>query len=125
MPSKLNPIAAGIRDARSHIAALRAALLSPALSPDELLACVPGLSDAAARLSSVEQLLRAEPATPIDAARDLKLLRSELKAAASLIEHGAEFHRGWARLLGAAAAGYTASGDAAPLAVHGSLAIDG
>jgi hypothetical protein len=122
---KLNPIAEGIREAREHIAALRTALLSPALSPDELLACIPGLSDAAARLSSVEQLLRAEPATPIDAARDLKLLKGELKATASLIQHGAEFHRGWARLLGAASAGYTASGDAAPLAVVGTLAIKG
>jgi hypothetical protein len=123
--SNANPLFAGINDARTNIAALRAALLLPALSPDDLIACVPGLSMAAARLSTVEQELRDQPAIPIDVARNLKSLKSELRAAAKLIEHGAEFHRGWARLLGSAAAGYTASGDAVPLAVQGTVALEG
>jgi hypothetical protein len=125
-PDSSSPASAGIRDARACIAALHSALLSPALSPDDLFACVPGLSEAASRLAAVERELVTQPAVPIDIARDLKSLKSELRATAKLIEHGAEFHRGWARLLGSAAGlGYTSSGDAAPLNARGTVALRG
>ena len=136
---------ATINDARASIAALRAALKKS--SPDQLMACFPALSQAAERLSAVEtELLRnsstAERDSPSgdqadsersitspedsgEITRALKSLKSDLRAAANLIEHGAAFYRGWARLLGAAAAGYTPSGEAAPLAAPGSVSVAG
>lgn len=87
--------------------------------------CLPGLSEAAGCLSAIEHQLRAQPAVSIDRVRELRSLKSELRAVRNLIEHGAAFHRGWARLLGAAAAGYTSLGEAAPLAARGSLAMEG
>jgi hypothetical protein len=87
--------------------------------------CVPGLSKAAASLSAIEQRLKAQPAVSLDHVRELKSLQADLLAVQKLIERGAAFHSGWARLLGAAAAGYTSSGEAAPLAARGSLAIQG
>jgi hypothetical protein len=69
--------------------------------------------------------LKAQPAVSLDHVRELKSLQADLLAVQKLIEHGAAFHSGWARLLGAAAAGYTSSGEAAPLAARGSLAIQG
>jgi hypothetical protein len=118
-----------IKAARSHVSALRSALLSPAQSPGELIGCVPGLSKAAACLGAVEHQLKAQPAVSIVVSivdvRELKSLKSELRAVRTLIEHGAAFHRGWARLLGAAAAGYTSSGEAAPLMARGSVAMEG
>ncbi len=118
-----------IRRARSHVAALRNALLSPAQSPGELMGCVPGLSQAAGCLSAIEHRLQAQPAmskvVSIGHVRELRSLQSDLRSVQELIEHGAAFHRGWARLLGAAAVGYTSSGEAAPLAARGSLAMEG
>src|SRR5271156_6097409 len=100
-----------IRCARSRVTALRSALLSPSQSPAELMDCVPGLSKAATCLSAIEQRLKAQPAAAkvvsIHHVRGLKSLQAELRAVQKLIEHGSAFHRGWARLLGAAAAGYT------------------
>ena len=104
---------------------MRSALLSPAQSPGDLMDCVPGLSTAAGCLSAIEHQLQARPAVSIDRVRELRSLQAELRAVQKLIEHGAAFHRGWARLLGAAAAGYTSSGEAAPLAARGSLAMEG
>jgi hypothetical protein len=137
MPSKHSvvttiPAAAGIQEARIFVASLRDALLAPAQSPEGLVALLPGLSQAAAGMHLVEHELRADPSVPvtlprvdsINVIRDLKSLKSELRAAANLIRHGAEFHRGWARLLGSAAAGYTSSGEAAPLAARGTVAIE-
>lgn len=86
---------------------------------------MPGLSKAAGSLGAIEHQLKAQPAVSIDDVRDLKSLKGELRAVATLIEHGAAFHRGWARLLGAAAAGYTSSGEAAPLTARGGLAMEG
>ena len=130
-----NPNSAGVQfsddigAARSHVAALGGALLSPAQAPAELIGCVPGLSQAAACLGAIEHHLKAQPAVSVVVSivdvRELKSLKAELRAVATLIEHGAAFHRGWARLLGAAAAGYTSSGEAAPLTARGSVAMEG
>jgi hypothetical protein len=144
-PSNHSDSLATIHDVRASVAALRAALKKP--SPDQLLACLPALSEAAERLSAIEaELLRngrtttpggssgdqpdSEPASTwradsVEIARALKSLKSDLRAAVNLIEHGAAFYRGWARLLGAAASGYTPSGEAAPLAAPGSVSVAG
>ncbi len=148
-PSNRSDSLAAINDARASVAALRAALKKP--SPDQLVACLPALSEAGGRLRAVEiellrntgttkpdgsffsengcqsapEQLRGSPPDSGEIARALKSLKSDLRAAAKLIEHGATFYRGWARLLGAAAAGYTPSGEAALLAVPGSVSVEG
>ena len=114
-----------IKDVRNRVAALRTALLSPAPSPDQIIGCVPELTKAASGLTAIERRSPAHPAVSIRDLRELSSLKTELRAAAKLIEHGAAFHRGWARLLGAAVAGYTPSGEAAPLITRGSLAMEG
>jgi len=116
-----------IREARSHIAALRTAMLSGPQSPERIVGCAPGLSKAILCLRAIEQQLppNAAKVDDADALRSLYSLKAELRAVGKLLEHGAAFHRGWARLLGAAAAGYTPSGEATPLTVRGSVAMEG
>jgi len=52
-------------------------------------------------------------------------LRTEVLRAARLFESLAAFYRGWERILGAMSAGYTASGDAAPVARQGRFYCQG
>jgi hypothetical protein len=144
-PSNHSDSLATINDARASIAALRAALKKP--SPDQIMGCLPALSEAAERLSAIEtellrnsrpaqpdrcsgdqadsELLSTSPPDSGEITRALKSLKSDLRAAVNLIEHGAAFYRGWARLLGAASAGYTPSGEAVPLAAPGSVSVAG
>jgi hypothetical protein len=103
----------GIRNARQHIEALRTALVSPLL--EEIERCLPGLEEAARSLTTAEAELRASGTHRPTIAHELKALSHEVKLASRLIEHGAAFHSGWAKLLGAAAAGYMPTGEAAPI----------
>ena len=132
-----------INDARATVADVRAALIEP--SPDRLFACLPALEEAARRLGVVESIVENDVENTVEnifentvenswpaeirdsgeVACALKALKSELRGVSKLIEQGAVFYRGWARLLGAAAAGYTPSGEAAPLVARGSVALDG
>jgi hypothetical protein len=48
-------------------------------------------------------------------------LRSEVQRAARLLQNLAGFYRGWERILGAMTAGYTASGEPAPVTRLGRL----
>ena len=102
-------------NARRQVEALRLALLTP--SPEEVWLCLPGLEEAVRCLTATEQ---ESPNTA-----ELRALKSDLRIVTRLIEHGAALHQGWARLLGAVTAGYTATGDAAPVAAFGSLSIVG
>ncbi|HUA82538.1 MAG TPA: hypothetical protein VMB85_01670 [Bryobacteraceae bacterium] len=111
-----------LKTARNHVASLRQALLTP--SPEEIERCLPGLAEAAACLGRIEQSLRAAPPQP-ELAGELKALQRDLKMVARMIEHSANFYRGWASLLGAAAGGYTHSGRAAELPVAATLAVQG
>ena len=106
MPSRISK-------ARRHVEALRAALLCP--GPEEIERCLPGLEEAARSLAAAETELSASGAARPILARELRALSHELKLASRLIEHGAAFHSGWAKLLGAAAAGYMPTGEAAPI----------
>ena len=112
-----------LQEVRAKISALREALLQP--SPDGLIESIPGLSQAAEFMAIIERQVRVQPAVSIDLVRELKSLKMELCSAAQLIQHGFELHRGWARLLGAAASGYTAAGEAAQLNPPRSLALEG
>jgi hypothetical protein len=96
--------------ALESVAALRDALLSP--TPESIEACLPGLVQAAASISA-------------DDPKSLYALKDELRIVRNLIEHGEKLNRGLARLLGAKMAGYTATGDAGPLAATGTISITG
>jgi hypothetical protein len=52
-------------------------------------------------------------------------LRSEVLRAARLLQSMASFYHGWERILGAMTAGYTASGDPAPVTRQGRLCFRG
>ncbi|HLW75445.1 MAG TPA: hypothetical protein VKS01_00650 [Bryobacteraceae bacterium] len=108
--------------ARAHVAALRQALFTP--DPEAILACVPGLALAAECIHTVENRLRDQPSISIDELREWNALKADLKSVGRLIEHGARFYRGWARILGSAS-GYTASGEATALTPSGSIAMKG
>ncbi len=111
-----------LKIARNRIEQLRGALLSP--SPEEIERCLPGLVEAVACLGLVQQNLSGEGADP-ELSRELKTLRIELTAVSRLIEHGAAFYHGWAKLLGSATSGYTPTGDAAPISAAGTMWIRG
>jgi hypothetical protein len=53
------------------------------------------------------------------------MLHAEVRRVAGLIEGGAALQAGWAKVLAAAAGGYTAGGEAAPLTVRGRLSLEG
>lgn len=113
-----------IKDVRGAIADLRAVLTDPSPAPERIVGCVPALSEAAGRLNWIEGELRSSRENSPELSVALELLRQELRGVAKLIQHGAAFYRGWANVLGSAAAGYTPSGDAAPLNARGSVRIE-
>ncbi|HLH40754.1 MAG TPA: hypothetical protein VKX39_16510 [Bryobacteraceae bacterium] len=111
-----------LKIARHHVANLRQALLSP--SPEEIERCLPGLAEAAVCLGQIEGALRGEAADPA-LAGELQALKRDLEMIGRMIRHSAAFYRGWANLLGAAAGGYTAKGQAAEISIAGAVAVRG
>jgi hypothetical protein len=115
-----------IRNARTRVLRLREALLSP--DPAEIGLCLEGLQEAVRDLQGLEaewQVLPAGEPAAEQARLELEALRRDLCAATRLIECGAAFHLGWARLLGAAAAGYTAQGSPGELTPARSVSLQG
>ncbi len=112
-----------VRNARTHVAALRTALLLP--SPEEIGRCVLALMEAVQCLGSVERELRERGGKHPELRSDLKALLNELRLVNQLIEHGAALCQGWATLLGAATAGYTPAGAAAPLTAPAAISVQG
>ena len=106
-----------------QVASLRLALLSP--TPEKIAECVPGLVEAAEQLASIERQLRERPDGDREFEGEIKLLKNELRLVARQIEQGAEFYRGWARLLGTAMSGYTPAGEAGPVSAAGSISLQG
>jgi hypothetical protein len=105
-----------ITSARRQVAGLRAALLAP--GAEELERCVPGLEQTIDSLRSITSVSQAH-------VTELRALKEELRSVAKLVESGAVFHRGWARLLGAATSGYTSQGEAAGLDVSFRMSVKG
>lgn len=94
---------------RERVAELRRALLGT--SPEAIEECLPGLAEAATRISSLDR-------------ESLAALQADLRQVKHLIEHGERLNRGLAALLGAWVSGYTASGKAAPISAAGSISIE-
>lgn len=109
--------------AQSHVQALRRALLSS--SPEEIEQCLPLLSEAAGCLTTIQRELALQPDQDPGFAGELKTLKQELRVVTKLIEHGAAFWQGWARLFGAATGGYTPSGEPRPVAAVGTVSLRG
>ena len=104
-----------IRAVRRRLAEVRFLLISP--SPDEVNRCVPLLEEAITRMQAIQ------PAP--ERTGELRALRFELGVVGRVAAGGAEFYHEWARMLAAAAAGYTAAGEPAPLTAAGSLSVRG
>lgn len=111
---------AQVKSARGRLAEVRAVLQSP--SPEELSRCIPLLDEAIACLEAMDPGQQPRKA---DLAQELGLLRFELGVVRRLIEGGAEFYQGWARILAMAAVGYTVTGEPAPLTAPGSVSVEG
>jgi hypothetical protein len=109
MPS--NNKTSEIQQARASIDALRLTLLSP--DPAELGGAIPGLEAALRDLEALSREIRQGASAPIGLHRELMLLKNDLRISGRLIEHGAAFWRGWAKLVGAGPS-YTQSGHSAP-----------
>lgn len=106
--------------ARGHVQKLRAALSAP--TPQAIEECLPGLMDAAECLKRVQSEIAQGGGH--DIAFELHSLKRDLAGAKRLIGQGAAFYRGWANTLGAAA-GYTASGEAAPISAARKISVRG
>ncbi len=112
------PLEASVRSVREEVATLRQALLRPDAAPLEQ--SLPGLEEAVRSLQDVATALAAgEAGMPVaDRLRlrdEVARLQADLQGVARLTSRGAEFWRGWARLLGLDAtvdASYTPRGAA-------------
>ena len=79
-----------------------------------------------AELEGVTQRLRLfDPAPSPEVAAELGALQADLRRAATLVQSGLALQHSWARVLGAAAGGYTADGEAAPLGAPRQLSVQG
>ena len=99
-----------MRAAREAIAA--------ASTPEEIGACLQPLEDVITCLSAIRS---AEQAPPL--AGGVEALRFELGVIGRLIAGGMAFYQDWGRILAAAEAGYTSSGDPPALTVPGSVSL--
>lgn len=116
-----------INAVRNHVAALRLALLS--CSPGEIERSLPGLVEAAGYLSQVEHELRSQPDRGTERhpglREDILALRHDLGMVGRLLQNGAAFYQGWARVLGAASGGYTPTGAAEPVQTPSAISMEG
>jgi hypothetical protein len=107
-----------LKQARNRIELLRLALVSP--EPEDLAAALPGLEEAVLSLAAVELEIRDGSSAPYEVRRELTLLKNDLRISAQLIEHGINFCRGWAKMLGAGP-GYTQTGMTANARAEGTV----
>src|SRR3954453_3379380 len=100
-----------VRGARRKLSQVRQILLTP--SPERLGDCGPVLEQAAELLGSLMESQRSGARIPF-LMDELQVLRRELAVVTALMQQAAGYYLGWAQMLGAATAGYTSRGDAAP-----------
>jgi len=111
-----------IKRARERIEALRLALLGS--SPEEIAAALPGLEEAAGCLEAVEREIRQGACAPYEVRREVQSFKNDLRINARLIEHGVEFCRVWAGMLGGGPA-YTPEGYSEPAERLATLSLRG
>lgn len=132
MPEKILPLNAKpggvlaecVAEARRDLARVRRLLAQPtsaAVADSAVL-----LENAANRLRDLEQgLRRGGGGRPPGLARELGELRRELARASEMLESAAALYLGWARLLFAAAGGYTARGEPAAQLAARRFSVEG
>jgi hypothetical protein len=113
---------AQVQRTRARVGEIRATLRSP--TAEEIGGCVPLLEEAIACLRAVEAAADDRERWG-EAALEMAGLQFELGVVGRLIEGGAAFYQGWARVLATAAAGYTPAGEPAALNAPGSVSVQG
>ena len=103
-----------VENVRMRLAEARALILSP--SPDGVMRSIPLLEQAVTCMQSLEPAPAMLP--------ELRALQFEIGVVARLVVRGAAYYRNWAKTL-AAAAGYTAAGEPAPLTAAHSVSVEG
>ena len=112
------------RLAAAHGEMTRACELLIVSSPEALDLCQNALERAVFELREFQPGGQSVSTDPT-AKRYARNLRSEVLRAARLLENLAHFYNGWERILGSMTAGYTASGDPAPVSRQGRLCFRG
>lgn len=110
-----------VRTARRHVAAARLALRSS--RPEDILPCLLLLEEAIVDMRALKEELGQHAAPPLELARELTELSQELTIVRRAVEHNLSVQLEWARILGTAAGGYTAAGEATPLKTLASSAV--
>ncbi len=112
-----------LQRAESELGAAHRQLMTP--TPEGLEAVCQALESAGAAMASVRTTLAEQPAQTLALREALLKLQSQARLLAALLDHAAQFHLGWARLLAASVAGYTESGQPAPLAPPPTISLRG
>lgn len=102
----------------------RACDLLIASSPETLDACQNALQSAVTELIEFKAQVKTGP-DDAGVRAIAQGVRAEVLRAARLLESLAAFYHGWERILGALTAGYTASGNPAPITRQGRLCFRG
>lgn len=112
------------RDARTSVREARRLLASPSAATTRESAL--HVETAISCLEALQSSLRARGgATPAGLAAELDELRKEIFHTTALLERAAAFYFSWARLLYAAACGYTANGEPAAPGPVSKLSVEG
>lgn len=112
-----------VADARRSLQEARRLLARPASGA--VSASAVHLENAANRLRDLERRLRrGGGGRQADLARELDGLRRDVARASEMLENAAALYMGWARLLFAAAGGYTASGEPARPASPARISVE-
>lgn len=102
-----------LRNARSHLKALRTAALRP--DPEALDEGHSELEQALLLLrSALQQIQNSGPGTSEELISEAAALRAELQRTARLLEEASRFYEGWLRWKATLAGGYGAQGQPAP-----------
>jgi hypothetical protein len=121
-----------LRQARARLSDVQR-VLAAASTPKEIGGCAPLLEEAILALQAIPSLpggpnhaVESEAVeTGAELAREFAELQFELGVVRRLIEGGADFYQGWARVLAAVLTGYTPSGEPAALTAQGSVSLEG
>jgi len=113
-----------MRLAAAHAAVARACGWLESPSPANLDRCAMMLEKAAADLAEGRGKL-AEARRSAASLAEAHRLRGAIEGAGTLLHKAFEYHARWNQILGAMAGGYTATGDAAPVARRGRVLVRG
>jgi hypothetical protein len=109
---------------RARLSLIEAGDLLRSPTPAQLDRCEAALKATARELAACRAALGDAGGCP-EALAEARGLRTALARARCLLESAADHHRRWSRVLGSLVGGYTARGEAAPVARPGRLILQG